>query len=36
VENEENGYPIPKLNKTIITVTKELSDAHKIIQGRNL
>jgi hypothetical protein len=29
VENEENGYPVPDLNKTMINVTKELSDAHK-------
>jgi hypothetical protein len=29
VENEENGYPFPDLNKTMINVTKEPSDAHK-------
>jgi hypothetical protein len=29
VGNEENGYPVPDLNKTKINVTKELSDAHK-------
>jgi hypothetical protein len=28
VGNEENGYPVPDLNKTTIDVTKELSDAH--------
>jgi hypothetical protein len=26
--NEENGYPVPDLNKTIINVTKEPSDSH--------
>jgi hypothetical protein len=30
VGNEENEYPVPDLNKTMINVTKELSDAHKI------
>jgi hypothetical protein len=29
VGNEENGYPVPDPNKTMINVTKELSDAHK-------
>jgi hypothetical protein len=29
VGNEENRYPIPDLNKTMINVTKELSGAHK-------
>jgi hypothetical protein len=29
VGNGENGYPVPDLNKTMINVTKELSDAHK-------
>jgi hypothetical protein len=29
VANEENGYPVPDLNKTMINVTKEPSDAHK-------
>jgi replication fork clamp-binding protein CrfC len=29
VGNEENGYPAPDLNKTMINVTKELSNAHK-------
>jgi hypothetical protein len=28
VGNEENGYPVPDLNKTMINVTKEPSDAH--------
>jgi hypothetical protein len=28
VENEENGYPVPDLNKTIINVTKDSSDMH--------
>jgi hypothetical protein len=28
VGNEENGYPVPGLNKTMINVTKEPSDAH--------
>jgi hypothetical protein len=26
---EENGYPLPDLNKTTIKVTKEFSNAHK-------
>jgi hypothetical protein len=25
----ENGYSVPDLNKTMINVTKELSNAHK-------
>jgi hypothetical protein len=29
VGNEENKYPVPDLNKTMITVTKKPSDAHK-------
>jgi hypothetical protein len=29
VGNEENGYPVPDPNKTMISVTKESSDAHK-------
>jgi hypothetical protein len=29
VGNEENGYPAPSSNKTMINVTKETSDAHK-------
>jgi hypothetical protein len=28
VGNEENGYPVPDLNKTMINVTKEPSDIH--------
>jgi ABC-type dipeptide/oligopeptide/nickel transport system ATPase subunit len=28
VGNEENGYPVPDLNKTIINVTKEPSNTH--------
>jgi hypothetical protein len=30
-ENEENGYLVPELNKTMINITKELSNAHKKI-----
>jgi hypothetical protein len=30
VENEENGYPVPDINKTTINVIKELSNDHKI------
>jgi hypothetical protein len=29
VGNEENGYPVPDPNKTMINVTEETSDAHK-------
>jgi hypothetical protein len=29
VGNEENGYPVPDTNKTMINVTKEPSDAHQ-------
>jgi hypothetical protein len=29
VGNEENGYPVPDPNKTMINVTKEPSDTHK-------
>jgi hypothetical protein len=29
VGNEENGYPVPDPNKTMINVTNEPSDAHK-------
>jgi predicted SAM-dependent methyltransferase len=29
VGNRENGYPVPDFNKTMINLTKELSDAHK-------
>jgi hypothetical protein len=38
VENEENEYPVPDLNKTMINVIKELSDAYKrkSPQRRNL
>jgi hypothetical protein len=36
VGNEENWYPVPDLNKTTINVTKELSNAHKNPQSRNL
>jgi hypothetical protein len=28
VGNEENGYPVPGLNKTMINITKELSEVH--------
>jgi hypothetical protein len=28
VGNEENGYPVPDPNKTMINVTKEPSDTH--------
>jgi ribosomal protein S13 len=28
VGNEENGYPVPDLNKTMINITKEPSDTH--------
>jgi hypothetical protein len=28
VGNEENGYPVPDPNKTVINVTKELSDTY--------
>jgi hypothetical protein len=35
--NEENGYPVPDPNKTMMNVTKEPSDDHKNIpQRRNL
>jgi hypothetical protein len=33
--NEENKYPIPHPNKTMINNTKEPSDAHKNTQRRN-
>jgi hypothetical protein len=37
VGNEENGYPVPDPNKTMINVTKEPSDTYKKIpQRRNL
>jgi hypothetical protein len=32
VGNEENGYPVPDPNKTMINVTNEPSDTHKKIQ----
>jgi hypothetical protein len=35
VINDENGYPVPDSNKTMITVTNELSDAHKKSPKRN-
>jgi hypothetical protein len=28
VGNEENGFPVPDLNKTMINVTKEPNDTH--------
>jgi hypothetical protein len=41
VGNEENGYSVPDLNKTMINVTKEPSDTHiktlkeEILEGIN-
>jgi predicted transcriptional regulator len=32
VGNEENEYPVPDLNKTMINVTNELSDTYKKIK----
>jgi hypothetical protein len=29
VGNEENEYPVPNPNKTMINITNELSDTHK-------
>jgi tRNA A37 threonylcarbamoyltransferase TsaD len=29
VGNEEHGYPVPDLNKTMINVTKKPSNAHQ-------
>jgi hypothetical protein len=29
VGNEENGYPVPNLNKTMVIITKEPSDTYK-------
>jgi hypothetical protein len=29
VGNEENGYPVPDPNKTLINITKEPSDTHR-------
>jgi hypothetical protein len=34
VDNEENGYPVPDSNKTIINITKEPSDTYKEIPQR--
>jgi hypothetical protein len=34
VGNEENGYPVPDLNKTMINVAKEPNDAYKKIPQR--
>jgi hypothetical protein len=34
VGNEENGYPVFYLNKTMINFTKEPSDVHKKIPQR--
>jgi hypothetical protein len=31
VGNEENEYPVPYPNRTMINITNELSDAHKKI-----
>jgi hypothetical protein len=36
VGNEENGYPVLDLNKTMIYVTEEPSDTHKKTLKRNL
>jgi hypothetical protein len=36
VVNEENGYPVSDLNKTMINVTKEPSDTHIKHSKRNL
>jgi hypothetical protein len=36
VGNEENGYPVPDLNKTMINAIRELSNAHKKTQRRNM
>jgi hypothetical protein len=30
VQSEENGYPVPDLNKRMINVTKEHTDTHII------
>jgi hypothetical protein len=36
VGNEENEYPVPDFNKTMIIVINELSDTHKnIFHGGN-
>jgi hypothetical protein len=34
VGNEENEYPVPDPNKTMINVTNKLSSAHKKISQR--
>jgi hypothetical protein len=35
VGNEENRYPVPDLNKTLLNVTKELSDTAKaVLRGK--
>jgi hypothetical protein len=34
VGNEENGYPVPDPNKTMISVTKDPSDSYKKIHQR--
>jgi hypothetical protein len=34
VGNEENGYPVPDPNKTMINIIYEHSDAHKKIPQR--
>jgi hypothetical protein len=36
VGNEENEYPVPEPNKTMLNITKEPSDAQKYHQRRNL
>jgi hypothetical protein len=36
VINEENGYPVPEPNKTMINVTNELRDTHKKISQRGI
>jgi hypothetical protein len=33
--NEENGYTVPDLNKTMINVTKELTNAHNKNNNKN-
>jgi hypothetical protein len=34
VQNEENKYPVPDPNRTILSSTNELSDTHKKISQR--
>jgi hypothetical protein len=36
VGNEENGYSVPELNKTMINVIKELSDTKQKHSKKNL